>query len=79
MAKQVKIKAEPRSNTGRSGVRKLKARGIIPDFRPPNVIRLAPVPLYTRYRDVGELVLSLKSIVELGEHLQFSEQREAVA
>src|SRR5882724_6341950 len=30
MAKQVKLKAEPRNNVGRSGVRKLRARGIIP-------------------------------------------------
>jgi len=30
MAKQVKLKAEPRSGLGRSGVRKLRARGIIP-------------------------------------------------
>jgi large subunit ribosomal protein L25 len=30
MAKQVKLKAEPRTNVGRSAVRKLKARGFIP-------------------------------------------------
>src|SRR5438034_9630139 len=30
MAKQVKLKAEPRSATGRSGARRLKARGIVP-------------------------------------------------
>ena len=30
MAKQVKLKAEPRSNVGRSAVRKLRARGLIP-------------------------------------------------
>jgi large subunit ribosomal protein L25 len=30
MAKQVKLKAEPRSETGRSAARKLKARGVIP-------------------------------------------------
>ena len=30
MAKQVKLKAEPRANVGRSGVNKLRARGIIP-------------------------------------------------
>ena len=30
MAKQVKLKAEPRSTTGRSAARKLKARGIVP-------------------------------------------------
>ena len=28
MAKQVKLKAEPRTDTGRSAVRKLKARGV---------------------------------------------------
>ena len=30
MAKQVKLKAEPRTNVGRSGVRKLRAHGLIP-------------------------------------------------
>src|SRR5436309_3096546 len=30
MAKQVKLKAEPRSETGRSAARRLKARGIVP-------------------------------------------------
>src|SRR5438128_1684192 len=30
MAKQVKLKAEPRSDSGRSAVRKLRARGLIP-------------------------------------------------
>jgi large subunit ribosomal protein L25 len=30
MAKQVKLKAEPRSTTGRSAARRLKARGIVP-------------------------------------------------
>ena len=30
MAKQVKLKAEPRTETGRSAVRRLKARGVIP-------------------------------------------------
>lgn len=59
--------------------RALKARGIVPDYRPPNVIRLAPVALYTRYRDVGEVILALKSIVESGEHLQFSGERAAVS
>src|SRR5438876_12414536 len=30
MAKQVKLKAEPRTNVGRSAARKLRARGLIP-------------------------------------------------
>jgi kynureninase len=60
-------------------VQALKARRIVPDFRPPNVIRLAPVPLYSRFREVGELVMALRSIVESGEHLQFSIERSIVA
>jgi kynureninase len=44
----------------------LKARGIVPDFRMPNVIRLAPVPLYTRFSDVGKLVVALQEIAERG-------------
>ncbi|HET6316650.1 MAG TPA: kynureninase [Chloroflexota bacterium] len=59
--------------------RALKARGIVPDFRPPNIIRLAPVPLYTRYRDVGDVIVALRSIVESGEHLQFADERAEVA
>src|SRR5579864_8372043 len=59
--------------------RALKARGIVPDFRPPNVIRLAPVALYTRYRDVGEVIMALQAIVESGEHLQFADERAVVA
>ncbi len=30
----------------------MKEAGIIPDYREPNIIRLAPVPLYTRFVDV---------------------------
>jgi len=30
MAKQVKLTAQPREATGRSAIRKLKARGIVP-------------------------------------------------
>jgi len=59
--------------------RALKARGIVPDFRPPNVIRLAPVPLYTRFSDVGEVVSALEGIVASGEHLQFADERAVVA
>lgn len=57
----------------------LKARGVIPDFRAPNVIRLAPVPLYNSFSDVWATVQALKEIVEKGEHEQFSGQRGTVA
>jgi kynureninase len=57
----------------------LKTRGIIPDFRPPNVIRVAPSPLYTTYDDVWQLVQALREIVEAGEHRRFAAVREAVS
>jgi kynureninase len=57
----------------------LKTRGIVPDFRPPNVIRVAPSPLYTTYDDVWQLVRALREIVEAGEHRQFAAAREAVS
>jgi kynureninase len=59
--------------------RALKARGVIPDFRAPDVIRLAPVALYTRYEDVWQTVQALKGIVDTGEHLRVESGRALVA
>lgn len=56
----------------------LKQRGIVPDFRFPNVIRLAPVPLYNGFAEVWQTVVALQEIVESGEHLQQSGQRGAI-
>jgi kynureninase len=44
----------------------LLASGVVPDFRAPNVIRLAPVALYTRYVDVWRTVATLREIVVSG-------------
>lgn len=42
----------------------LKDKGIIPDYRRPNIIRLAPVPLYISYEEVYDVVMTLKEIIE---------------
>jgi kynureninase len=41
---------------------------VIPDFRPPDVVRLGFSPLYSRFVDVWEAVDRLAGIVERGEH-----------
>ncbi len=57
----------------------LKARGIVPDFRQPNVIRLAPVALYTSFADVWETIHAVSEIVRSGKYKRFSSQRGTVA
>lgn len=41
-------------------VARLRAAGVVADWRRPNVLRLAPVPLYNRYRDVYAAVQALR-------------------
>jgi len=56
----------------------LIARGVIPDFRPPNIIRLAPIPLYIGYHDVWKVAEHLKAVIDGGEHEAFSDDRATV-
>ncbi|OIK08713.1 kynureninase [Bacillus sp. MUM 13] len=57
----------------------LKANGIVPDFRAPNIIRLAPVALYTAYTEVWEAVQILKKIMIGKEYENFKNERDVVA
>ena len=54
MAKQVKLKAEARTNVGRSGVRKLRARGIIPAVIYGGKVK--PQPLQVAARDINAMM-----------------------
>ncbi len=56
----------------------LKPRGVLPDFRPPNVIRLAPIPLYTSYGDIWRVAQHLKAIIDNREYERFSRERGVV-
>ena len=49
------------------------------DAARPNVIRLAPAPLYTSYHDLWQIVQALREIVDTGEHLRLTRGRELVA
>lgn len=48
---------------GKSVFRKLTESGFIVDWREPDVIRVAPVPLYNSYHEVWEFAEKLKSLV----------------
>jgi kynureninase len=57
----------------------LKTRGVVPDFRPPDVVRLAPIPFSTSFHDVWHVVQHLREIVEREEHLAYAAGRDLVA
>ncbi|MFY4775121.1 kynureninase [Metabacillus sp. RGM 3146] len=57
----------------------LKENGVVPDFRAPNIIRLAPIALYTTYTEVWETVQILKRIMEEEQYKKFKNEREVVA
>lgn len=57
----------------------LKEKGVIPDFRAPDVIRLAPVALYTAYTELWEAVQQLKWIMEEKDYERHEKKRGVVA
>lgn len=57
----------------------LKAAQVVPDFRYPNVIRLAPSPLYTSFEEVWELVRRLKEIMDTRAYEKYSDKAGTVA
>ncbi|OZI13245.1 kynureninase [Bacillaceae bacterium SAS-127] len=57
----------------------LKTNGVIPDFRAPNGIRLAPVALYNTFEEVWQTVQILKKIMETEQYKQYKNERDVVA
>jgi kynureninase len=56
----------------------LKARGVITDFRFPNIIRFAPVALYNTYHEVWVVIQYLKKIIDEAEYKRFTKSKRAV-
>lgn len=57
----------------------LKEYQVIPDFRSPNGIRLAPVALYNSFEDVWRTVQILKKIMKEQSYKKFENKREVIA
>lgn len=57
----------------------LKEDGVIPDFRAPNGVRLAPVALYNSFEDVWHTVQKLKRIMDEKRYEKFENKRGVVA
>ena len=54
------------------------SKSIIPDFRPPNNIRLGIAPLYNSYLDLYETILRIQSIVQQKQYLAYDSKRKQV-
>ena len=57
----------------------LKARHIVPDFRPERIIRIAPVALYNSFEDVWHVAQALREIIDQKEYEAFPRERGAVS
>ncbi|HAM80313.1 kynureninase [Ornithinibacillus bavariensis] len=57
----------------------LKTEGVIPDFRSPNGIRLAPVALYNTYEEIYRAVHILKRIMIEEHYKKFQNKRGVIA
>lgn len=57
----------------------LKADGVVPDFRNPNGIRLAPVALYNTFEEVWEMVSRLKKIMDEKTYKDYENKRGVIA
>ena len=50
----------------------LKDRGVVVDFRPPNVVRVCPAAPYTSFADVLSVVDQIEAILESGAHESYA-------
>ncbi len=57
----------------------LKARSIVPDLRPPNVIRIAPIALYNTFEEVWQVIESLFQVMKNKEFERFGSQRRLIS
>jgi len=52
---------------------------VIPDYRAPNIISTAPIPLYNTYHEIWRFVQHLREIIDKKEYEKFPERRRIVS
>ena len=57
----------------------LKSKGVIPDFRAPSYVRIAPVALYNSFEDVYHTIMILKEIMDGRLYEKFENKRGVIA
>jgi kynureninase len=57
----------------------LDKRGVIADFRPPDVIRFAPSPLYSTYHEIWTVCRHLREIIDAREYEKISPKRKPIS
>jgi kynureninase len=53
-------------------------RGVVPDFRTPDRVRLGPAPLYTRFVDVWDAMARFRDVLADGAHESYPAERARV-
>jgi kynureninase len=59
---QVSLRVRAGRDTGRALFEQLGTQGVVLDWREPDILRLAPVPLYNRYEDIARLLQRLETL-----------------
>ena len=47
-------------------LRKLAARGVIADYRAPDILRIAPIPLYNTFQELWRFSEILRDVISSG-------------
>jgi len=58
---QLSLRVLAGRSAGRALFEKLEQAGTVPDWREPDVIRVAPVPMYNRFEDCWQLIQQIKA------------------
>ncbi len=57
----------------------LRERGVVPDYRPPDIIRVAPTPLYNTYHEAWKFVQHLREVIDRKEYEKFPRERKTIS